>query len=105
VPAEVRGAFYRIAQEALNNVARHARASDVQVELTLDDHVARLEVTDDGQGFDPDDVPPGHFGLSTMRERAEAIGARLTIATGSGRGTVVIVEWPLGNGERRHDRA
>lgn len=102
LPADVRGAFYRIAQEALNNVARHARASDVQVDLTLDDQVARLEVTDDGLGFDPRDVAPGHFGLSTMRERAEAIGARLAIATGSGRGTVVIVEWPLGEG-KGHD--
>jgi signal transduction histidine kinase len=99
LPAEVRGAFYRIAQEALNNVARHAHASDVRVELALDGRVVRLEITDDGQGFDPRDVPPGHFGLNTMRERAEALGASLAVATGSGRGTVVIVEWPLAEGE------
>ncbi len=61
----------------------------------------RLEIGDDGHGFDPDTESAGHFGLRNMRERAEAIGGRFGIVTGPGRGTVVTVEWPLEEGEDR----
>lgn len=98
VPGEVRSVFYRIAQEALNNIARHAHASDVVVTLDLDRSAALLSITDDGRGFDAGGARAGHLGLSIMRERAESIGARLDIATGTGRGTVVTVEWPFGEG-------
>ena len=63
--------------------------------------VARLAVTDDGIGFDPDDVPPDRLGLGIIRERAEAIGARLSIESSPGEGVSITVEWraetaPLG---------
>ena len=99
LPPDVQTALYRVAQEALNNVARHARAGEAWVDLRLGDHRVRLEIGDDGHGFDPDTESAGHFGLRNMRERAEAIGGRFGIVTGPGRGTVVTVEWPLKEGE------
>ena len=99
LPPDVQTALYRIAQEALNNVARHAGASEIWVDLRLSDHRVRLEIGDDGRGFDPGAESAGHFGLQNMRERAEAIGGRFGIETGPGRGTVVTVEWPLKEGE------
>ena len=68
--------MYRIAQEALNNVARHAKATEVWVDLRQGDDGIRLEIGDDGRGFDAAVASAGHFGLRNMRERAEAIGAR-----------------------------
>jgi PAS domain S-box-containing protein len=103
VPPEVQTAFYRITQEALNNVARHAKARSVCVDLSLSDEMARLEVGDDGVGFDRPSDGAGHFGLRNMRERAEAIGAHFTVVSGSGRGTVVTVKWPFGEGEAHDD--
>jgi signal transduction histidine kinase len=96
--------LYRIAQEALTNVMKHARASKVSLRLVrdpADDSVAmqdkyikiNLEVSDDGCGFDADKVPPNHFGLMNIRERAQAIGARLEITTQPGKGTRVLAEW------------
>ena len=99
LPPDVQTALYRIAQEALNNVARHARAGEVWVDLRLSDDGVRLEVGDDGLGFDPGVEAAGHFGLRNMRERAESVGAGFGIETGAGRGTVVAVEWPLKEGE------
>jgi signal transduction histidine kinase len=98
LPAEVQTALYRIAQEALNNVTRHARAVRAWVDLRLGEAGARLEIGDDGIGFDGQGGA-GHFGLHTMRERADAVGARYQVVSGAGRGTVVTVEWPLGEGE------
>ncbi len=95
LPPEVQTALYRIAQEALNNVARHAQASRAWVDLRLGDDGARLEIGDDGCGFEQSHNGAGHFGLVNMRERAAAIGADLTLDSRKGRGTVVTVEWPL----------
>jgi signal transduction histidine kinase len=96
LPASVQIGLYRIVQEALNNVVKHAGAR--QVELTLR-HDAKggvqVDVTDDGRGFDTSCVPAGHLGMGIMRERAETIGARLKIASQSGRGTCVEVSWQL----------
>jgi signal transduction histidine kinase len=100
LPPDVQTAMYRIAQEALNNVARHAKASAVWVDLEQDDEGVRLEVGDDGRGFDLGSVSADHFGLQNMRERAEAIGARFSITGGAGNGTVVTVEWPAREGEK-----
>ena len=58
-----------------------------------------LEAGDDGVGFDKTPAGSGHFGLRSMSERAEAVGARFEVAGGPGRGTVVTVEWPFGDGE------
>ena len=102
LPPDVQTAFYRIAQEALNNVARHAKASRAWVDLRFTaTEAARLEIGDDGVGFEGEGGG-GHFGLHTMRERADAVGARFRVVSGAGRGTVVTVEWPFGEEEGDH---
>jgi signal transduction histidine kinase len=85
-------AVYRTAQEALQNVAKHAAARSVQVRLYRQAGQAVLEVIDDGTGFDaagPARPGPTGFGLSGMRERAELLGGRLDLVTAPGRGTTV----------------
>ncbi len=101
LPPDAQSALYRIAQEALNNVARHAKAGQAWVDLRLSEEAVRLQIGDDGRGFEPGGELPGHFGLQNMRERAEAIGGRFGIVSGPGHGTVVSVEWPLQEGEDR----
>jgi signal transduction histidine kinase len=93
LPPEVHIAFYRIAQEAMNNVAKHANASSLVVDLTGDDGQVRLSVTDDGYGFDPADVRGGTMGLEIMRERASGIGAEISIASDANAGTSVDLRW------------
>jgi GAF domain-containing protein len=106
LPAEVHLALYRIAQEALNNVAKHSQAGQASVRLYFarcdgDDGGPRaqsvlLSVSDGGCGFDPATVCPDRLGLGIMRERAEAIGAALTIESHPGEGTQVAVLWEAG---------
>ena len=86
-------ALYRIAQEALNNIARHAEATEVQLGLMCDQDRVEITVCDNGRGFDPEAVPPGHLGLAIMRERAEKIGATLHLASNPGVGTEIVVTW------------
>jgi signal transduction histidine kinase len=88
-------AFYRVAQEALNNVAKHSGATEAAVRLTFpgEDHGLRLTIEDDGVGFDPSAAGTGQLGLGIMRERGEAIGAVLTIVSEPGQGTVVRLDW------------
>jgi signal transduction histidine kinase/ligand-binding sensor domain-containing protein len=93
MPAEVQVALYRIAQEALNNAAKHAEASQVDVYFQCKAGRVTLSICDDGRGFDMQNVPPGHFGVGIMRERAAAVGAQLEIESEPGKGTVVRVEW------------
>ena len=81
--------LWRIIQEALNNVARHADAERVAVSLTVTTDGATAEITDDGRGFDPVGVRGEHYGIIGMRERAEAIGARLAVSSRPGAGTTV----------------
>jgi PAS domain S-box-containing protein len=95
VPLETKEAFYRITQEALHNVAKHARASRVDLVLALADGRLRLEVRDDGIGFDPEAAFPGHLGLRSMRERAERLGARWVVESAPRQGTRLQVEIPL----------
>lgn len=100
LPGEVKNALYRIAQEALNNVTKHARPKTVSITLQDcgDSAVGlagvRLTVWDDGRGFDPTQEMPGHLGLDIMQERAAAINARLTLTSAPGQGTTVEVIWP-----------
>jgi two-component system nitrate/nitrite sensor histidine kinase NarX len=94
LPREVHVTLYRIAQEVLSNVSKHASAPRVEVTLRASESFARLRIADDGVGFSPSDVPAGQTGTGLMRERAAAIGASLTIDSAPGRGTVVVVEWP-----------
>jgi len=94
LPPDVKVALYRIAQEALNNVARHAGASQAQVAFVCrPQEPVSLRIRDNGRGFDPASVPPEHLGLGIMQERAAAIGARLMIESEVGGGTEVLVEW------------
>jgi signal transduction histidine kinase len=103
LPLDVHVALYRIAQEALNNVTKHSIASNVHVHLgrkRADPAVdadkrmrVELRVRDDGQGFSLDNVPPDRFGLGIIHERAEAIGASLSIVTSPGNGTEIAVQW------------
>jgi two-component system nitrate/nitrite sensor histidine kinase NarX len=92
-PMEVREYFYRITQEALNNIAKHSKASHVKVFLEQTKEVLALQIQDDGRGFDTHDLEPGHFGLQIMRERAEAIHATMNINSRPGVGTVISSEW------------
>jgi two-component system nitrate/nitrite sensor histidine kinase NarX len=114
LPPEIKIALFRITQEALNNVAKHAEASEATISLhcyptisprdltgnTREGDVeeaqvgsVELFVSDNGRGFDVDQVSPDHLGLPIMRERAEEIGATLAIESQLGHGTQVIVTW------------
>ncbi|MCL4535541.1 MAG: histidine kinase [Bacteroidetes bacterium] len=93
LPPDVQVTLYRIAQEALNNLAKHAGASQASVTLRCRPNEIELCVSDDGRGFDLTGVSPEHLGLGIMHERAEAIGASLSIESYPGRGTKVAVVW------------
>jgi signal transduction histidine kinase len=86
---DVEQAIHRIAQEAIENVSRHAQAKRLRVHLSHNGRGATLIIEDDGRGFDPKETPSGHFGLVGMRERAELAGGRLTIESEKGKGTKV----------------
>jgi signal transduction histidine kinase len=103
--ADLQLALYRVAQEALNNIVKHANAHLVQVHLRRRTHSVELRVIDDGRGFAPESIPPGHLGVSMMRERAEAIGATLAIHSQPGQGTALKVVWrePPGRRGRSHE--
>jgi nitrate/nitrite-specific signal transduction histidine kinase len=90
---DVKLAFYRIAQEALNNIAKHSGARQVSMRLACEPGHMHLLIRDDGLGFDPDSVTPGHLGIAIMRERASSIGASLEIESQLGQGTTVELDW------------
>ncbi|MDX2141359.1 MAG: GAF domain-containing sensor histidine kinase [Chloroflexota bacterium] len=85
--------LYRIAQEALNNVAKHSSATRAEVDLQFDHQRLRLHIADNGCGFDPAAKGAQHLGLRIMAERAQAIGADLSVKTRPGEGTSVTVLW------------
>ncbi|ABG05529.1 GAF sensor signal transduction histidine kinase [Rubrobacter xylanophilus DSM 9941] len=95
LPPRVETGLYRICQEALNNAARHAEASRIEVLLTLTPGEARLRVEDDGRGLDPSPAPPGRHGILGMRERARLLGGRLEISEAPGGGARVEAAVPL----------
>lgn len=86
---QVEHGVYRIAEEALRNVAQHARARKLRVRVDDDGHYWSLTIQDDGQGFEPGELHNGHYGLRGMRERAEALGGKLTIESHPHEGTIV----------------
>jgi signal transduction histidine kinase len=88
-------AVYRIAQEALHNTAKHARAHAVNLALELGDAELVLRIGDDGRGFDASAAYPGHLGLVSMQERAAAAGGKLDIQSAPGVGTLVCLRIPL----------
>ncbi len=90
---EVKIALYRIAQEALNNVAKHAAARKAEVILTCTPDKVALTIADNGRGFDIAVVPPDSLGLGIMRERARDSGASLSIESKPGQGTTITAVW------------
>ncbi|MBM3470524.1 MAG: GAF domain-containing protein [Armatimonadetes bacterium] len=95
-PLEVKEAIYRIAQEGLHNIVKHAKATRVDLRLSRDNGGFWVELTDNGQGFDSEGTFPGHLGLRSMRERAEQLGGSLEISSAPGDGTRIRVRIPLG---------
>ncbi|RZL36304.1 MAG: histidine kinase [Rubrivivax sp.] len=87
-------ALYRLVQEALTNVMRHAKATQVRVTLGEADGWLQLQIRDDGQGFNPDAVGAGHHGLLGMRYRIESLGGTLQLLSAEGRGTLVLARLP-----------
>ena len=106
LPAPIEAALYRISQEALANIAKHAAATRVHVEFRPSARGVALRIKDDGQGFrlamlqEPEKL--SRWGLLMMRERADAIGARVRVSSSSGRGTSICVAW---RDRRAHPRA
>lgn len=96
VPAAVKVGLYRIAQQALANIARHAGVDKATVHVSLERDSVRMRIEDDGMGFHPASVPPGRFGLVGMNERARLLGGTLTVESWPGGGTAVDLEVPLG---------
>ncbi len=100
LPDYVELTLYRIGQEALSNVHRHARASNVSITMTYRDSTVSLTVRDDGVGFDsngPAEVAPRTrgLGLAGMRDRATLVDGRLAVESAPGEGTTVTVEAPV----------
>ena len=95
---EVRHHVFLAVKEALNNVARHSGARNVQIRLMIEPGTLILGIEDDGVGFDPDSVRPGCDGLSNMRQRLVLTGGVLEVSSASGRGTVLTLRIPLRRG-------
>lgn len=93
LPAEVHTAFYRICQEALINIGKHSEADQVTVQLDYEGERVTLSIRDNGRGFDPEQIPAGHYGLTIMSERAKAAGARLSITSRPDQGTEIALHW------------
>ena len=96
--------FLRVAQEAIHNVNKHAGAKNVSVRLVYGSGEIALEVQDDGRGFiagDESESPPGHYGLTGMRERARAVGGTLEVKSEPGVGTTVRLEAPARRSHRK----
>ena len=92
---EVKLVFYRVAQEALNNIAKHSGARQVDLHIECQSGQMNLIIKDDGLGFNPDTITPNHLGIAIMRERANSIGASLKIESQAGQGTTVELDWRL----------
>jgi signal transduction histidine kinase len=95
LPGEVETALYRIVQESLTNVVKHARAERVSIALTRMQHSVKAVVEDDGQGFDPENTRDGGFGVVGMRERLSLLGGRLRVESRPGAGTTIAADVPL----------
>jgi len=90
---DIQIALYRVTQEALNNIAKHAAASQVTITFQCDPEQVELRITDDGRGFDPAALAPGSLGLGIMHERAASIGATLRVESRPRAGTEVHLIW------------
>jgi two-component system, NarL family, sensor histidine kinase YdfH len=88
----------RAISEGLTNIARHAQAKQVSLRMTEAGEDLEIEIRDDGMGFDPEAVRPGHYGLVGMRERVRLAGGRLDIQSEAGKGTGLLIHFPLEKG-------
>ena len=93
LPRDVKFAFYRITQEALNNIVKHANCKNIFVQISVAEKAAQLTIRDDGQGFDAEQIFAANLGLKIMQERADEIGAALNIQSHAGAGTTITCEW------------
>jgi signal transduction histidine kinase len=94
LPLSIEEVLYRISQEALHNVVKHAAARQVTLAIDRTTGGVRLRIADDGKGFDAAEVPDGHLGLAGMRARAEKIGATFAVSSRPGAGTTIDVVVP-----------
>jgi signal transduction histidine kinase len=100
-------AFFRIVQEAITNISRHAYATDVSVSLEHRENHVTLQICDNGRGFDPQvleraDVLGQGLGLRGMQERAEILGGEFHLQTSPGKGTIIVIRVPVPNEEAMH---
>jgi len=95
VPLEVKQDLYRIAQEALHNTVKHARASQIELRLQQVGEMVTVEVSDNGRGFDTKGSFPGHLGLHSMQERVKSLGGELQIKSAPGQGTRIRANVPV----------
>ena len=98
LPVETVLQLTRIVQESLSNTRKHAGASSAHVRMAINNSTLQIDVSDDGQGFDYDTavgMTDGGFGLTTMQDRAESIGANLEVSSHYGTGTTIAVQYPL----------
>ncbi|MFO7943785.1 MAG: histidine kinase [Anaerolineales bacterium] len=93
IPSRVKIVFYRVCQEALNNIAKHAKAGRVDIDLQQDVDELTLRIRDNGRGFDPNQTTSGQYGLKMMQERADELGAHLTVMSQPGQGTEISIHW------------
>jgi signal transduction histidine kinase len=100
LPLGVQQELYHIAQEALNNILKHAKASRVSVHLSFGEQQTCLEIQDDGVGFDVAHLNAGGLGLPGIHERAQKIGGHLDIASAPGKGTRIKIMVPLVMGRK-----
>ncbi len=88
---EVKLVFYRVTQEALNNIIKYAQATQVSVSLYGDSQKIVLQISDNGCGFDPNNIPSGHLGIAIMKERADSINATFHLESSPGQGTEIVL--------------
>jgi signal transduction histidine kinase len=88
--------LYNIAMEALNNVLKHAQAQSVRIRLEFGPDLTKLEIHDNGKGFEPEERLPGGFGITGMKERARKIGAQFQLQSSADSGTNVLIQVPIG---------
>lgn len=103
LPKSIEVAFFRLIQEALHNVKKHAEAKNVTVTLHFQKNQVKVVVTDDGKGFDPASVEKGkeHFGLLTMRERTELLSGTFEVKSSPGQGTTITALIPIAEDEEK----
>ena len=94
-PPEIENTLYRVVQEALSNVARHSRASAVKVSLTYGEHQVKMEIQDNGVGFDMASAAKTGFGMISMQDRLKEVNGRLEIRTGPENGTLLTAVIPV----------